>query len=704
MIAVARPFDPLPEQVGDLALHQDHGPRPILPAPADAPPARFGHPRFGQPTTVWAYRDANGALLHHVARFDTPAGKQVLPMSWCALPEGGAGWRWKAPNAPRPLYGVDRLAKRPDAAVLLVEGEKTADGAASRFPDHVGMTWSGGCNAVGNADLTPLVGRSVILWPDADDQGRKAVVDLADRLQRAGARDVRIVDVPETFPPKWDLADPLPDGVVEGELVTMLRSAKPASGDGPLPLFPELPGPEEYPVRALGPVMSDAASSIAYKVQVPVAIAAQAVLAAASLAAQAHADVRLPYGQVRPLSLYFVTIAGSGDRKTTADNEALWPIKTREKALKEQHELDLADWKIAHAVWAAERKRIEADKKLDQASRKLELEALGEEPATPLHPFLIAPDPTIEGLVKAWVCAPASLGLFSAEGGQFVGGHGMSPDHRLKTAAALSTIWDGQPIKRLRAADGVTILVGRRLALHLLIQPDAAARFLGDPVLRDQGLLSRVLVAAPASIAGSRLYREPHAAADTAIRTFGARILSLLEARWALAEGKRNELEPRILLIGGTAEAAWREFYNHVERQCGAGGELSGIHDFAAKAAEQAARIAGVLTLVDGDAATEITHETMANAIALMDWYVGEAQRLQRAARTDPRLVRARQLLDWLQTQEAEVDFRKILRLGPAATRTKQEADDAMSILIEHGWVIETSRRPRCVKLLGGPA
>ena len=36
-------------------------------------------------------------------------------------------------------------------------------------------------------------------------------------------------------------------------------------------------------------------------------------------AAQAHADVALPYGQPRPLSLFLLTIAGSGDRKTTAD-------------------------------------------------------------------------------------------------------------------------------------------------------------------------------------------------------------------------------------------------------------------------------------------------------------------------------------------------------------------------------------------------
>ena len=165
--------------------------------------------------------------------------------------------------------------------------------------------------------------------------------------------------------------------------------------------------------------------------------------------------------------------------------------------------------------------------------------------------------------------------------------------------------------------------------------------------------------------------------------------------------GKRNELEPRVLVIGDAAESAWREFYDHVEQQCGAGGELSGIHDFAAKAAEQAARIAGVLAIVGDVEATEISYETMANAIALMDWYVGEAQRLQRAARTDPRLLRAHNLLIWMRTQPGEIDVRKIMRLGPAATRTKQEADDALSILIDHGWVSETCRRPRSVKLVG---
>lgn len=469
----------------------------------------------------------------------------------------------------------------------------------------------------------------------------------------------------------------------------------------PLPLFPPLPPAEPYPVDALGPVLSRAVAAISSKVQVPAAIAAQSVLATASLAAQAHADVLMPYGQSRPLSLFFATVAGSGDRKSTSDNEALWPVRKHERFLKEEHERLYQDWVIASAAWAAEKRKIEADRKLDFSMRKLALGALGPEPAPPLFPLLTAPDPTVEGLAKAWVNAPASLGLFTAEGGQFVGGHGMSAENRLKSAAIFSEIWDGKPIKRVRALDGVSLLPGRRLALHLMVQPEAAALFLADPVLRDQGLLSRVLVAAPESIAGSRRYREPVAQDDAAIKAYGARMLSLLEARWPLADGSRNELEPRALAMSVEATQLWRAFYDHVEEQCGAQGDLRGIRDFAAKAAEHAARIAGVLTIVDDVQAPEIGADAMRSALTLTDWYIAEAVRLQQSARTDPKLLRAQALLDWLRSRgTAETEFRDILRLGPAQTRTKDAADAAVATLKAHGQLVEITGRPRLVRVL----
>jgi uncharacterized protein DUF3987 len=325
---------------------------------------------------------------------------------------------------------------------------------------------------------------------------------------------------------------------------------------------------------------------------------------------------------------------------------------------------------------------------------------LGPEPERPLHPFLTAPDPTVEGLAKAWVHAPPALGLFTGEGGMFVGGAGMSQEHRLKTAATLSELWDGRPIKRVRALDGVSILAGRRLSMHVMIQPDAAAQLLADPLLRDQGFLSRVLVAAPDSIAGSRRYRDTAPEDDAAIRAYGARLLSLLEARWPVADGKRNELEPRGLSLSADAAAAWRAFFDHVEGQCGPGQELRLVRDFAAKAAEHAARLAGVLAIVEDVQAIEIGLDAMRGALALADWYVAEAVRLQRAARTDARLLRAKDLLDWLQSRdEPVVAFRDVLQLGPSATRSKAAADEALKVLADHGWVAEVSPRPRLIQV-----
>jgi hypothetical protein len=252
--------------------------------------------------------------------------------------------------------------------------------------------------------------------------------------------------------------------------------------------------------------------------------------------------------------------------------------------------------------------------------------------------------------------------LFTAEGGSFTGGYGMTDDNRLKTAAMLSELWDGLPIKRIRAMDGITILPGRRLAMHVMIQPRASAAFLSNEELRDQGLLSRILVTRPESGIGSRFYKEVDIDDDAAIKTYGARLLHILEAGPALAEGKRNELAPRALPLSAEARTAWITFHDHIEKQLGPGASLAPIKAFAAKAAEHAAGIAGVLTIVEEIYAKEIGFEAMRGALTLMDWYINEALRIQQSGIIDPKLHRAAALLEWLQAQPAEnVTFRDIL-------------------------------------------
>jgi hypothetical protein len=91
----------------------------------------------------------------------------------------------------------------------------------------------------------------------------------------------------------------------------------------------------------------------------------------------------------------------------------------------------------------------------------------------------------------------------------------------------------------------------------------------------------------------------------------------------------------------------------------------------------------------------------MGSALILADWYVNEALRLQRGARTDPKLLAAQQLLDWLRARsEDEYSFRDLLQKGPNLLRTRAAMNEALATLTAHGWVLEVSRRPRRVRLV----
>jgi hypothetical protein len=93
---------------------------------------------MGKPSCVWDYRNEKGRLLMRVCRFDPYSGSKVIrPLTYCENEAGARGWRWRQLPELRPLYGLDCLAERSNAPVLIVEGEKTADAAAKLFPEYV---------------------------------------------------------------------------------------------------------------------------------------------------------------------------------------------------------------------------------------------------------------------------------------------------------------------------------------------------------------------------------------------------------------------------------------------------------------------------------------------------------------------------------------------------------------------------------------
>jgi hypothetical protein len=139
-------------------------------------------------------------------------------------------WCLRAFPEPRPLLGLDDLVARRSAPVLLVEGEPCREVAARLLSPYVAMTWPGGSHGIGKVDWSPLEGRDVVLWPDADDAGRKAMLghpDVAGRfhpgiaqaLHRIGVRSLRYVD-PEGQPKGWDIADAVAEGWTAAQIAT----------------------------------------------------------------------------------------------------------------------------------------------------------------------------------------------------------------------------------------------------------------------------------------------------------------------------------------------------------------------------------------------------------------------------------------------------------------------------------------------------
>jgi hypothetical protein len=163
---------------------------------------------------LYVYRAADGADIYAIERFVYPDGsKMFLPLRCLgSTADGKIMCDQTALPGLRPLYNLDLIAAQPDAPLLFCEGEKAADAAARVFPNMVATTWPGGANATAKADWRDAANRTVVLWPDHDKPGQDAMQKAAVRLLDLGCT-VRMVEVPAAYPEKWDLADPVPDGV-----------------------------------------------------------------------------------------------------------------------------------------------------------------------------------------------------------------------------------------------------------------------------------------------------------------------------------------------------------------------------------------------------------------------------------------------------------------------------------------------------------
>lgn len=178
-----------------IALCKDYNYQPI------SDNSKFRHFRHGEPSHVWDYHDADGTIIMHVARYETPQGKQFCPFTY----KSGVLQFQSIPND-RPLYRLNHIMEDQVRPIIVVEGEKAADALQSIVKHRYQVTtWSGGSRAHEKTDWKPLRNRDVILWPDADDAGRLAMHHIHGAIKRT-AKSVKCL-LTKDLPEKYDAAD-----------------------------------------------------------------------------------------------------------------------------------------------------------------------------------------------------------------------------------------------------------------------------------------------------------------------------------------------------------------------------------------------------------------------------------------------------------------------------------------------------------------
>lgn len=185
----------------------------------------YCHARCPQPAVIealglrglwWKDEDGSRPRSGRITRYELrdPDGNAVAVHIRRELSGGRKSFAWERHDGTLglggrlvtslPLYGVHLLRDRPGEPVILVEGEKAAKALLDAGRLALGtVTGAGGTPSV--EVLRLLVGREVLLWPDADEPGRQHMEHVGVRLQKLGVSP-RLVEWQDA-PPGGDAAD-----------------------------------------------------------------------------------------------------------------------------------------------------------------------------------------------------------------------------------------------------------------------------------------------------------------------------------------------------------------------------------------------------------------------------------------------------------------------------------------------------------------
>lgn len=393
--------------------------------------------------------------------------------------------------------------------------------------------------------------------------------------------------------------------------------------------------PEICPLSGLPLCIAGAVSEVHEKVKAPLPLVIASALGAISLACQDEIDVESGSGEIGPCSLFFMTIAESGDRKSTVDRIFTRSIIEFEDKKTKEYDKQIILHKSAMKAWLhGEKILMSTMKKSDNVGSLYEQLTISLQehnkikPLEPIRQKLIysnaTPESIVHGMYRNW----PSAGIMSDEAGGILNGQAMND------LAMLNQLWDGSTLTVDRKTTESFSLRNARLTISLMTQESSLRKFIErrDSIARGIGFLARCLIAKPQSMQGNRLLNDESdiftyefEIKDKYLKAFKVRLDSIL------ANSSEARLQPgyrrKVLKLSNGAKKSWFDFYNFIEKKLTLSGEFSSVKDAASKIAENAVRMAAVFHFFEGRSG-DISKESMDSAVITCQIYINNFKNL----------------------------------------------------------------------------
>lgn len=439
-----------------------------------------------------------------------------------------------------------------------------------------------------------------------------------------------------------------------------------------------------FPVDALPEWLYRIAKLLFDRTQAPFPIIVSLLLAAVSLAAQGAYDVRgRKNSSPTPVSLYFLILASSGERKSTLDKLIMRVFRKENRRLLEQYEQDYQRYQVESEVWKTVKKALDSGLKgAIKAGEDLEVhrEALQahlyDKPVEPVKRQVLYEDTTERALLEGLQGRGISAGLVSDEGGNIL------KNNLFTNPANLNTLWGGRDCYSNRMEDSFTI-EDPRLTASIQIQPELwlHSTKLASHFIRESGLLARFLVCYPESTRGSRFESTgelPPLESYPEWLEFEALLEKLLH------EGQNNGGKRKTLEI--LDQTHLTNLCNYIEGELNEGFSLDGFQDIGSKIAENTQRLASAFHLVsrEGDELV-ILPTCVEDAHELCTWFINQSMALPEA----PVRCDADALMKWMSDYCQDPRWYRgfpvseLLNYGPNALRNDGRMKRAMNKLLE---------------------